>query len=98
ASGQLTSAASAFITQFAVPEPPQALLDAEIATGNVPSCAMKVTRTSEMGPLIAYEAPFQCHCYFETKVNGANTCQACTGPAQCTASRPACNLGYCEKQ
>ncbi len=96
--GDISAAAKAFITQFSVPHPDNELLDATIETGNVPGCAMKVTRDSEMGPLRAYEAPFQCHCYYEKQLNGGNACKACAGPAECPSDRPACNLGYCEKQ
>jgi hypothetical protein len=96
--GDISAGAKAFITEFSVPRPEQALLDATIETGNVPGCAMKVTRDTEMGPLRAYEPPFQCHCYYEKKLNGGNDCKACAGPADCTSARPACNLGYCERQ
>ena len=96
--GDITSAARAFVTQFSVSQPPIDLLDAIIATGNVPSCAMKVTRDAEMGPLRAYDPPFKCNCYYEKKQNGGTKCQPCAGPAECPAATPSCNLGYCEKQ
>ncbi len=96
--GEITAGAKAFITQFAVPRPSTDLLNAIIDTGNVPSCAMRVWRDAEMGPLRHFEAPFQCHCFYEKKLNGGNDCKACTGPADCGGDRPACNLGYCEVQ
>lgn len=96
--GDISAAARAFVTQFTVPRPEQSLLDAIIETANVPLCAMRVTRDVEMGPLSAWEAPFQCHCYYDAKVNGGNTCKSCRGPIDCPDTAPACNLGYCEKQ
>jgi hypothetical protein len=97
--GGLPSAqASAFINQFALPKPDQELLDATIATGNVPVCAMKVARSTEMGPLSPFTPGFGCGCYFELKVNGGTSCTKCNGPADCPAARPACNIGYCEVQ
>ena len=96
--GDLTAGARAFVSQFSVVHPDQKLLDATIDTGNVPTCAMKVSRDTEMGPLHPFESSFQCHCYYEKKLNGGTGCAACTGPAECPAERPACNLGYCERQ
>jgi hypothetical protein len=92
--GQLTAQATAFILPFNVPN--QALVDATIAGGSVPVCAMRVTRDQEMGPLRAFSPTFQCHCYYELKVNGGNDCTPCTGAASCSADKPACNLGFCE--
>ena len=68
-----------------------------------PSCAMQVQRTSELGALSPYAAPFQCGCYFEASpaVNGVTPpgCTPCTTAADCVnPARPACNLGYCEVQ
>ncbi|HEY6460474.1 MAG TPA: hypothetical protein VIY73_09995, partial [Polyangiaceae bacterium] len=95
--------AQAFASVVSVPNIPQSLLDAFIGASLVPSCAMTVQRSSELGALSTYSAPFQCGCYFEASpdVNGAappgctpcNTANDCTNPA-----RPACNLGYCEVQ
>jgi hypothetical protein len=92
--GQPSSAASAFVIPFSTPN--RALLDASVAGGMVPICAMSVTRDTEMGPLRGFVPDFQCDCYYELKVRGGTRCQACTGPADCPASAPACNFGYCE--
>jgi hypothetical protein len=99
----VSPAAQAFVSVVSVPNIPQALLDAFIGSSLVPSCAMQVQRTSELGPLSAYAPPFECHCYFEASpsVNGSpppecspcNTSNDCADPAL-----PACNLGYCEAQ
>jgi hypothetical protein len=94
-------AAAAFVSIVSVPNLAQQLLDAFIGSSLVPSCAMMVQRTSELGALSAFAPPFQCGCYFDASVNGG----APAGCAKCTTSndcedprRPACNLGYCEVQ
>jgi len=96
--GVPTPAANALITKLTVPKPNQALLDAIIDAGFVPQCAMQVSRTDEVGKLSAFAPPYHCGCYFDYRTNGLTTCQACTGPAQCPANKPACNNGYCEAQ
>lgn len=96
-----SQAAQALITPFTKASLDQSLLDAIIKSGLVPQCAMKVQRSEEMGAVKAYSAPFQCHCYFEANVPQGTVsadCTTCGGPADCPADRPACNLGYCEKQ
>jgi hypothetical protein len=98
-----SAAAQAFVSIVSVPNIPQALLDAFIGSSLVPSCAMSVQRTSELGPLSTYSAPFQCGCYFEASpdVNGSPPpgCNPCNTANDCTdPTRPACNLGYCEVQ
>jgi hypothetical protein len=92
--GVVSAPAAAFITPFTVPN--QALVDATIAGGTVPVCAMHVSRDQEMGPLKAFSPTFSCSCYYDNKVEGGNTCQKCAGAADCPAHLPACNLGYCE--
>jgi len=99
----VSPAAQAFASVVSVPNVPRALLDAFIAASLVPACAMSVQRSSELGPLDAYAAPFQCGCYFEASpaVNGTAPagCASCTTANDCTdPRRPACNLGYCEVQ
>ena len=96
--GQPTPAAASFLLPFAVPN--QALLDATIAGGFVPLCAMSVSRDTEMGTLKSTEPDFQCHCYYESKVGGGapKDCHTCGGPSDCSSGAPACNVGYCEKK
>lgn len=74
-------------------------LEAVIASGLVPECAMKVMRDSEGGDLRLFRDPKTCHCYFERSVtNGstpAGTCAPCSsddGP--CGGGK--CNFGFCE--
>jgi hypothetical protein len=92
ASGEPQTQAKAFVSLFN--EPNQALVDATILGGDVPVCAMHVTRTTEMGPLEAYAPAFQCNCYYDKSVNGSTTCTPCSGPADCPTHT--CNLGFCE--
>ena len=94
----VSPAAQAFIATVVVPKPPQQLVDAFIASSLVPDCAMQVKRTTELGPLAAYSAPFQCTCYFERSVGGAAPgCTACKTANDCNdPSRPSCNFGFCE--
>lgn len=99
----VSAGAQAFVSIISVPNIPQSLLDAFIGASLVPSCAMLVQRSSELGPLSTFSAPFQCGCYFEASpsVNGAAPagCNTCNTGNDCTdPSRPACNLGYCEVQ
>jgi ABC-type phosphate transport system substrate-binding protein len=94
-------AAAALVTRFSLAKLDKPLLDAIIKIGFVPPCAMKVQRKAEMGPISAYAADFQCGCYFEATVEGGAapaSCKACSGPADCPAGKPACNLGYCEQK
>ena len=90
----VSAQAAAFITPFTVPN--QALIDATIAGGDVPVCAMHVSRDQEMGPIMTFTPSFSCACYYDFKVSGGNSCKTCNGSADCPSSLPACNLGYCE--
>ena len=92
--GQPSSAASAFVIPFSTPN--RALLDASVAGGMVPICAMSVTRDTELGPLRTFVPDFQCECYYERKVTHGTQCAPCAGPADCSPPTPACNIGYCE--
>jgi hypothetical protein len=96
----LTPGAAAFVGTVSVPNPPQSLTDAFIASSLVPWCAMSVTRQTELGPLSTYSPPVQCYCHFEATVGGVTPpgCTPCTSSVQCGGSRPACNLGFCEVQ
>jgi hypothetical protein len=93
-SGQPTPQAAAFLVPFAAPS--QALIDATVAVGAVPACAMHVTRDREMGPMTPSSPAFSCNCYYELRVKGGTACPRCVGPVDCPADRPACHLGYCE--
>ena len=95
----VSAAAQAFISNIIVPNPVQELVDAFIASSLIPDCAMKVKRTAELGPLTAYEPPFQCTCHFEKVASGmaSSGCTPCMTSDDCNdPSRPSCNLGFCE--
>jgi hypothetical protein len=93
-------AAGAFVRLFSAPKLDQALVKGIIESHNVPACAMRVTRTEEMGPIKAFDPPYFCDCFFEATANGSTSCKECTGSQDCTPDkapgRPACNYGYCE--
>lgn len=89
-------AASALVSRFAAPKPDQKLLDSIITTHVVPKCAMRVTRSTEMGPLSSYTTDSRCSCYYEKGATGKTSCQTCTQASECPSSAPACNYGYCE--
>jgi hypothetical protein len=91
-----SAAADALVTRFAVPRLEQKLLDAIVAAGYIPSCAMRVKREEEMGPLSPFQPQFSCGCYYDSRVNGRSSCPACAGPSDCPATLPACNYGFCE--
>ncbi len=92
------AAAGAFVGRFATARVDKTLLDAIITKGLVPQCAMRVTRTEEMGPMASFQPPFQCGCYFDFKANGTTSCKTCNGAGDCGGKTPACNFGYCEAQ
>ncbi len=79
-----------------MPTPTGNFLQYVINSHLVPTCAMRVTRSSEMGKLSAYTASPSCGCYFDSITTGASSCQACSASTDCPDSAPHCNLGYCE--
>ncbi|MGD0673869.1 MAG: hypothetical protein ABSC94_00530 [Polyangiaceae bacterium] len=93
-SGVLSPQASALIQQFNMPNTD--LLNATINGAAVPTCAMHVQRTEEMGPLTTYNTKYPCNCFYDLTVNGGTTqCATCKLPADCQSSQ-VCNYGYCE--
>ncbi len=75
--------------------PTEELLAAECANSLVPDCAMRVSRSAEVGAMSSYMPPMSCECAFVAAATGAapSTCTTCTTTS---AGCPACNLGYCE--
>jgi hypothetical protein len=94
--GLPTAASGALVSRFAAAKLDQELLQVIIERHLVPKCAMKVKRTTEMGPLSSYKTESACGCFFDKVANGATTCKACAGPGDCPSATPACNYGYCE--
>ena len=76
------------------------MIDAEAAAHVIPLCAMKVSRTTEVGAEASFQADEPCGCYYESKANAAAgaSCKACpNGDGDCTGgSNTHCRYGYCE--
>jgi hypothetical protein len=98
AQGVPVNAAAGQIIQYFIgntPVPQHDFLSLVISYHLIPQCAMNVERTTEIGPPMTYLPTPSCACYFDSVV-GQTSCQTCTVAANCPASAPACNLGYCE--
>lgn len=67
--------------------------------GNVPQCAMHVTRAKEGAELQPYTPPVTCDCAYDAASPGMSRpdCMACKSSADCPSSRPTCSFGYCER-
>lgn len=75
----------------------EAILRAEVSAYTVPICAMKVTRTSEIGDPIPFEPEEPCGCFFESLTGSASdSCTTCSSDDDCGGSTPTCRFGYCE--
>jgi ABC-type phosphate transport system substrate-binding protein len=61
----------------------------------IPQCAMRVTRTTELGPASPFVPERPCGCAYEEAANGVTECKSCQTSAQC-ANQETCVLGYCE--
>jgi len=59
------------------------LLDAIILAGNIPECAMQVSRATDLGPLASFAPTDACGCYFELTATGTvpSSCVRCDGPS-----------------
>jgi hypothetical protein len=75
-------------------DPPQSVLDAEIAAHTVPQCAMKVKRTAETGTPASFSPDKPCGCYFEFKNGSTPACAQCNETTPCATG--VCRHGYCE--
>jgi ABC-type phosphate transport system substrate-binding protein len=96
--GTASTAVTTFINRFSATRVDKTLTDAIIDKSLIPQCAMRVTRSAEMGPLASFAPAYQCGCYFDFRTAGASSCKACQVPADCPSNASACNLGYCEAQ
>jgi ABC-type phosphate transport system substrate-binding protein len=77
------------------------LLDAYIDASLVPTCAMTVQRSSELGSLTPFAPRGECGCYFETRATkkAPTECVACAANQDCADPiRPFCSHGFCEVQ
>jgi len=73
------------------------LLRTQVQTRNVPPCAMKVRRTSEMGPMSPFKHPRACGCAYDKEATGTTTCKPCATNSEC-AQNESCNFNFCEAQ
>ncbi len=62
----------------------------------IPQCAMRVTRSSDGGPLVSVTPPSSCYCKYDEVTGGAGDCTKCQSASSCPPDKPACNFGYCE--
>jgi hypothetical protein len=97
----------AVITQTSTPSL-LSVITAETAAYYVPTCAMQVSRTTEVGPESSYYPPIAgtaCGCFYESQLHGGGgnlssyctSCTAATVATDCTNKNyPVCNFGYCE--
>ena len=87
-----------YLTQVAKPPGGIDLIQFDAQNYLVPSCAMKVKRATEVGPMTPFAPPNACGCYYEQVATGATSCKTCAGNQDCDKSRPVCSYGYCEAQ
>ena len=65
----------------------------------VPSCAMRVQRTSDGGALLPQVPARSCACFFDQLTAGESACTTCTTDTDCASpDAPRCNFGFCEQQ
>jgi hypothetical protein len=89
--------AKQFIGYFTGSPPAGVDVDALTAqAGATLDCAMEVTRTTDMGPLLPYAPKAPCGCFFEKNATGVTSCSTCTTSNDCPASATHCTKGYCE--
>jgi hypothetical protein len=80
----------------AVPPPAGvSVVDATIKSGNVPTCAMRVMRTTDVGPVASYAPPNPCGCYYEYEANGSTSCASCA-VTPCANPTDVCRNDFCE--
>jgi hypothetical protein len=78
------------------------LIQVEAQTNLIPACAMRVSRSAELGPLASYAPTGACNCYFDYVATGASSCTRCSKASDCPGSTPVCNVSlpvsFCESQ
>ncbi|HEX4335623.1 MAG TPA: hypothetical protein VH062_06885 [Polyangiaceae bacterium] len=75
-----------------------------IKAGDIPQCAMQVTRDGTAGAISSFAPPVPCTHYFEKNATGTTTGTVCSADKDCKSkSEPKCRLfpsnatsGYCE--
>lgn len=90
-----------FIGWFTLEAEPPAGLDVTkivSGSGDIPQCAMRVTRDGTVGAISSFAPKTPCNCYFEsiaTKQTPAS-CTACEDDGGCGGDTPKCHFGFCE--
>jgi hypothetical protein len=74
------------------------LIQLEAVSNVVPTCAMGVKRTTEMGQVVPFAPLNSCGCYFDQVSTGHSTCTSCMRSTECPSTAPNCSYGYCERQ
>jgi hypothetical protein len=83
------------------------VIQSETSAYYIPTCAMQVSRTAEVGPETSYYPSIPgtaCGCFYENQPTGgggslSSYCAPCTVATDCVDKNyPACNFGYCEAQ
>jgi hypothetical protein len=76
------------------------LIKMEAQAHVTPDCAMRVSRTTEIGPMASYMPKQSCECKFVVEATGKkpDSCKTCDGDADCDSAAPKCNFHYCEVQ
>jgi hypothetical protein len=81
----------------APPDATPPILERIVRAGDIPLCAMQVTREGTVGAMSSYAPPDPCGCFFEAVVTGnPGVCTACEGDGDCSDTSPKCRHGYCE--
>ena len=92
--------AQVMTSRIVPPNPSVDLLSALGKLGNIPQCAMRVTRTKEGAQLTPFEPSLSCECAYEAAVPNGNPpseCVRCTTAPDCkNPQRPSCSFGFCE--
>lgn len=87
-----------YMTGVNTPSPGFNLIDILADAGLIPLCAMRVSRNSELGPLVSYAPERLCACYYDSRTTGKADCATCADDSECGESAPRCNYGFCEVQ
>lgn len=83
-----------FVTEATDSDP---FMNAVIDAHDVPQCAMKVQRSSEIGPYTPYHPAKPCGCYMEKRLGAGAECVSCNSDTDCgDAGDKVCSHSYCE--
>jgi hypothetical protein len=74
------------------------VLSLTIKSGDIPLCAMHVTREGLYGAISSWAPPDPCTHFFENAATGATTGTSCSTDDDCksVSNEPKCRHSYCE--